>query len=243
MEAGGGEPALTVTLKPELLVALARGDEHVDALGRGRRATRSSLPRCWCSHAICAGTSRRTCRGSSATSSRTGWPAPARAFAAWQADAARRLARSAGRLRHRGEERAGAPRRARDACAAARAAARCDRAAGASGSQRLELGCSRLAIADAFAVGVPRYPAATHALRARRMPAARPAAARGARDARPDLRQVRPGALDAARPAAARHRRRAGQAAGPRAAVSVGSGGGRDRALARQADRRRFSHF
>ena len=40
--------------------------------------------------------------------------------------------------------------------------------------------------------------------------AARPAPARGARAAGPDLRQVRPGAVDPARPAAARHRRRAG---------------------------------
>ena len=51
-------------------------------------------------------------------------------------------------------------------------------------------------------------------------PRARAAAPR-ARGAGPDLRQVRPDALDAARPAPARHRRRAREAAGPRAAVPV----------------------
>ena len=61
---------------------------------------------------------------------------------------------------------------------------------------------------------------------ARRAPAPRP------RAARPDLRQVRPGAVDPARPAAGRHRRRARQAAGPRAAVS-----GRSRARASSSAR------
>ena len=48
---------------------------------------------------------------------------------------------------------------------------------------------------------------------------ARGAPAARAREPRADLRQVRPDAVDAARPAAARHRRRAREAAGPRAAV------------------------
>ena len=47
------------------------------------------------------------------------------------------------------------------------------------------------------------------AVLARPLRAARRAPAPRARAARPDLRQVRPGAVDAARPAAARHRRRA----------------------------------
>ena len=51
--------------------------------------------------------------------------------------------------------------------------------------------------------------------------AARACAAPGAAGSRADLRQVRTDAVDAARPAADRHRRRAGQAAGPGAAVSV----------------------
>ena len=53
--------------------------------------------------------------------------------------------------------------------------------------------------------------------------AARRAAAPGARAAGPDLREVRAGAVDPPRPAAARCGRRAGQAAGPRAAVSRAS--------------------
>ena len=53
----------------------------------------------------------------------------------------------------------------------------------------------------------------------------------------PDLRQVRADAVDAARPAAARHRRRAGQAAGSRAAVSRRAGAGHARARLRQAGR------
>lgn len=42
VEAGGGEPGLAVTLKPELLLALARGEEHamraVDVAGNARLA-------------------------------------------------------------------------------------------------------------------------------------------------------------------------------------------------------------
>ncbi len=66
--------------------------------------------------------------------------------------------------------------------------------------------------------------------------AARRAPAPRARAARPDLRQVRPGAVDPARPPAARHRRRARQAAGPRAAVSRG-GRARPSSSARSAGR------
>ena len=69
---------------------------------------------------------------------------------------------------------------------------------------------------------------------ARRAPAPRPG------DARPDLRQVRPGAVDAARPAAGRHRRRTRQAAGPGAAVPGGAGA-RDWSSAPSAGRSRAS--
>ena len=60
--------------------------------------------------------------------------------------------------------------------------------------------------------------------------AARRAPAPGAGAAGPDLRQVRPGAVDPARPAAAGRGRRTGPAAGPRAAVSgrAGRGAGRE---------------
>ena len=72
--------------------------------------------------------------------------------------------------------------------------------------------------------------------------AARPAPAPGAGAPGADLRQVRPGAVDPARPAAARHRRRAGAAAGPGAAVPVRpSRIATDRARLRPADRRRSS--
>ncbi len=83
------------------------------------------------------------------------------------------------------------------------------------------------------ALSGPRHHRRPDARRAaRRAPAPRP------RKARPDLRQVRPGALDPARHPAGRHRRGAGQAAGPRAAVSR-RGRARDRrARLRPADRR-----
>ena len=70
---------------------------------------------------------------------------------------------------------------------------------------------------------------------ARHLRAARRAPAAGARGARSDLRQVRPDALDAARPLAAGHRRRAREAAGPRAAVSLRAGDGDADAALRQA--------
>src|SRR5690606_18473484 len=60
--------------------------------------------------------------------------------------------------------------------------------------------------------------------------AARRAAAARARGARADLREVRPGDLDAARPAIPGARVRAREAAGPRAAVPVGSRRRGDRA-------------
>jgi len=53
----------------------------------------------------------------------------------------------------------------------------------------------------------------------------RTAAAGSAGDARPHLRQVRPGPFHAPRPDPARHRRRARQASGPGAAVSIRAGG------------------
>ena len=70
------------------------------------------------------------------------------------------------------------------------------------------------------------------AVLARPVDAARGAPAPRARGAGPDLRQVRADAVDAPRPASARHRRRAREAAGPRAAVP-GRAGDRDARRAR----------
>ena len=66
---------------------------------------------------------------------------------------------------------------------------------------------------------------------------ARPASARAARRARPDVREVRPAALDAARHRAARHHRRAARAPGRRAPVPVRAGRARDRGGSRQLAR------
>ena len=69
-------------------------------------------------------------------------------------------------------------------------------------------------------------------------PAARRASAPGAGIARPDLRQVRPDAVHPARHDPARHRRRTGQAAGPRAALPERPGAGGDQAGLRQGRER-----
>ena len=73
--------------------------------------------------------------------------------------------------------------------------------------------------------------------RGRHADRARPASARDARRARPDVRQVRPAALDAARRRPAGHHRRAARAPGRRAAVPVRGCRARDPGGARPADR------
>ena len=95
---------------------------------------------------------------------------------------------------------------------------------------------------DEFLTGHERFRAVRPAARALTFwrdtsaPRAGAPAAR-AGGARPDLRQVRPDALDPAGPAAAGHRRRAREAAGPRAAVSAGAGACHADAALRQARR------
>ncbi len=96
---------------------------------------------------------------------------------------------------------------------------------------------------------LPHRPAAQQRQHAARRP--RPASARDARRARPDVRQVRPAPLHAARRDAARHRRRVAKPAGRRhadrlrrrAAGDRGGDGAHDRAgvpdVRRDADRRR----
>ena len=79
------------------------------------------------------------------------------------------------------------------------------------------------------------------AVLARPVAAARRAAARGARGARSDLRQVRADAVDAPRPAAARHRRRARASCRTACRRSRRPGRGDARARLRQAGRPRCS--
>ena len=71
----------------------------------------------------------------------------------------------------------------------------------------------------------------------RRLVGARPAPARAARRARPDVREVRAAALDAPGRRAAGHHRRAARAPGRRAPVPVRAGRARDRGGSRQLDR------
>ena len=78
---------------------------------------------------------------------------------------------------------------------------------------------------------------------ARPLRAARSAPAPGTGSSRTDLRQIRPDALDAARPDPTGHRRRAGQAAGSRAAVPHRAGDRDPRAPLRQAGRTGFQNL
>ena len=114
--------------------------------------------------------------------------------------------RGAGRLRHRGEAAARAPRRARRARRAASRDCATPSRGWKSGSSALG---RLLRLARILAVGL-RFGLHDLSRRTRAAPRAAQRAARGARDARADLRQVRPGAVHAPRPGAARHRRRAG---------------------------------
>lgn len=91
VEAGGAEPSLTMTLKPELLVALARGEEHamraVDVQGNARLAAEVLVLARHLRWDIEEDLSRLF--GDVVAHRLAG---AARAFAAWHVDAAQRVA-------------------------------------------------------------------------------------------------------------------------------------------------------
>ncbi|HEU4441995.1 MAG TPA: SCP2 sterol-binding domain-containing protein [Burkholderiales bacterium] len=91
VEAGGAEPSLTMTLKPELLVALARGEEHamraVDVQGNARLAAEVFLLARHLRWDLEEDLSRLF--GDVVAHRLAG---AARAFAAWHVDAAQRVA-------------------------------------------------------------------------------------------------------------------------------------------------------
>ena len=133
LEAGGAGPALVVTLKPELLAALGKGEDHlmraVEVSGDPRLASeamwilrhmRAALPE------IAEEDLSRVFGDIAAHRLAQG----ARDFLAWQADARRPARRRVLRLRHRGSAPAGRPRRARRLRRRGLAPARRRRAAG-----------------------------------------------------------------------------------------------------------------
>ena len=161
-----------------------------------------------------------------------------RAFARWQADAVQRLTETLRRLRDGGK------RLPSCAAASSRASPPTSRGCALRSTGWSAALFRLLRLVRIFAIMAALRAARVHAGHARRFicgcsPAAAPirAASGCARrsSAGPDLRQVRPGALDAPRPAAARHRRRAREAAGPRAAVPARARDRDDRARLRAA--------
>ena len=149
----------------------------------------------------------------------------------------RSAARSRGPHRGRSAASSGGSGTRRDARCASRAPAARDPArAGAPRSRRF-----RPRHAPVPAVPFLLLSVALDLVPAQRRRHARRAAASRARGAGADLRQIRPGALDAPRSAAGRHRRRAREAAGPRAARSTAPSRWRPSSARSGASSRRYS--
>lgn len=93
LEAGGGEPGLIVTLKPDILLAVMRGEEHllrsVDVSGNARLASEVMLLVRHLRWDVEEDLSRLVGDAAAHRLAQAG-----RDFAAWQADAAQRLAQS-----------------------------------------------------------------------------------------------------------------------------------------------------